>query len=199
MSKFILRIYLKIQKLKFPIHKFITYLILRINEVEFKDFNTKGIPYIRKVSGKFVIGYNFRMVNSEKYNTIGRQDKCKFVVKGILKIGNNVGISSTTIICHKQITIGNNVIIGGNTVIYDTDFHSINPQKRLDKKADQEDTKKREVIIEDNVFIGAHSTILKGTHIGKNSVIGACSVVCGYIPENEIWGGNPAKFIKKTF
>ena len=53
------------------------------------------------------------------------------------------------------------------------------------------------MIIEDNVFIGAHSTILKGVTIGQNSIIGACSVVTKNIPPNEIWAGNPAKFIKK--
>jgi acetyltransferase-like isoleucine patch superfamily enzyme len=56
--------------------------------------------------------------------------------------------------------------------------------------------KKRPVVINDNVFIGAHSTILKGVTIGKNSVIGACSVITKDIPDNEIWAGNPAKFIK---
>jgi acetyltransferase-like isoleucine patch superfamily enzyme len=52
------------------------------------------------------------------------------------------------------------------------------------------------VIIEDNVFIGAHSTILKGVTIGVNSVIGACSVVTKDIPANQIWAGNPARFIR---
>ena len=53
------------------------------------------------------------------------------------------------------------------------------------------------VVIEDNVFIGAHTTILKGVKIGKNSIIGSCSLVSKEIPPNEVWGGNPAKFIKK--
>ena len=53
------------------------------------------------------------------------------------------------------------------------------------------------MIIEDNVFIGAHSTILKGVRISKNSIVGACSVVSKNIPPNEIWAGNPIKFIKK--
>ena len=51
--------------------------------------------------------------------------------------------------------------------------------------------------IKDNAFIGSHSTILKGVTIGENAVIGACSLVSKDIPANEIWAGNPIKFIKK--
>ena len=45
-------------------------------------------------------------------------------------------------------------------------------------------------------FIGAHSTILKVVTIGENSIIGAGSVISKSIPANEIWAGNPVKFIK---
>lgn len=51
------------------------------------------------------------------------------------------------------------------------------------------------VTIEDNVFIGANSTILAGVTIGKNSIIGAGSVVTKDIRENSIAAGNPAKVI----
>ncbi len=54
-----------------------------------------------------------------------------------------------------------------------------------------------EVMIEDDVFIGALSIICKPCIIGRNSIIAAGSVVTKDIPENEVWGGNPAKFIKK--
>ena len=138
------------------------------------------------------------MNNRESSNPIGRFNRCSIIVgkKGDLIIGDNVGMSSTAIVCHNRIEIGNNVNIGGNVVIYDTDFHSINPQDRLYRKKDIENTKTKPVKIGNNAFIGAHSTILKGVTIGNNSVVGACSVVTKSIPENEIWGGNPAKKIK---
>ena len=53
------------------------------------------------------------------------------------------------------------------------------------------------VEIEENVWIGERSIVLKGSKIGKNSIIGAGSVVAGDIPENCIFAGNPAKFVKK--
>ena len=147
--------------------------------------------------GIFKIGKNLHLNSGFNHNVIGRQQKCIFWVEGTLIIGDNVGMSSTAIICNDKILIGNNVMIGGNTVIYDTDFHSIDPEIRLNKNLDKKYALKKPVIIEDNVFIGAHSTILKGVTIGKNSLIGACSVVSKSIPPNEIWAGNPAIFIKR--
>jgi acetyltransferase-like isoleucine patch superfamily enzyme len=146
--------------------------------------------------GKVRIGTNFRMNSGQYYNVIGRQQKCILWVDGNLCVGNNVGISATAIICKEKITIGNNVIIGGNTVIYDSNFHSLNSND-WNSELDQKHTLSKEVIIGDNVFIGAHSTILKGVNIGRNSVVGASSVVTKSIPANEMWAGNPAQFIRK--
>ena len=49
----------------------------------------------------------------------------------------------------------------------------------------------------DNAFIGANTVICNSVTIGRNAVVGAGSVVTKDIPDNEIWGGNPAHFIKK--
>lgn len=147
--------------------------------------------------GKLIIGNNLRINSGNNHNLIGRQQRNVFWVEGKLSIGDNVGMSCSAFICHQSIVIGNNVTIGGNTVIYDTNFHSLDPLLRKDKSLDKTNVNRAPVIICDNAFIGAHSTILKGVTIGKNSIIGACSLVTRDIPENEIWGGNPAKFIRK--
>lgn len=128
---------------------------------------------------------------------MGTTRKTIFWVEGRLKIGNNVGMSSTAIICNHEIDIGNNVTIGGNTFIYDTDFHSLDPEVRINKSLNKKGAGFGKVHIKDNAFIGAHTTILKGVTIGVNSVVGACSLVSKDIPDNEIWAGNPAKSIKK--
>lgn len=112
-----------------------------------------------------------------------------------LTIGENVGISQTALIAHDNLTIGNNVKIGGGTCVYTTDFHSIDPQIRASKE-DMKHRKCAPVVIEDNVFIGARCIILKGVVIGKNSIVGAGSVVTKSIPSNQIWAGNPARFIR---
>ena len=147
--------------------------------------------------GKLIIGNNLTVNSGNHYNIIGRQQKTTLWVEGVLSIGSFVGMSSTTIVCNHEIEIGDYVMIGGNTVIYDTDFHSLNPDSRMNPIKDKQNATWAKVVIKDNVFIGAHTTILKGVTIGKNSVIGACSVITKSIPENEIWAGNPACFIKK--
>ncbi|TLU65062.1 acyltransferase [Thalassotalea litorea] len=147
--------------------------------------------------GKCSIGDNFRVNSGENHNIIGRQQKSTFWVEGKLTIKENVGISCSAIICNHEIMIGNNVIIGGNVVIYDTDFHSIDPSIRNDTELDRKNAILKPVLIHDNVFIGGHSTILKGVEIGEGAVIGACSVVTKNVPPREVWAGNPARFVKK--
>lgn len=145
------------------------------------------------------IGNGFRLNSGKRYNPIGRNQRSLFVVNKNAKliIGNNVGMSSVAIICSKKITFGNNVKVGGNTVFYDTDFHSLNYLERTKIPEIKTNIGVKPIEIHNNVFIGGHSLILKGSIIGENSIIGAGSIVSGEIPSNEIWAGNPAKFIRK--
>lgn len=79
-------------------------------------------------------------------------------------------------------------------MIYDNDFHSISYTERING---DKNIKAAPVIIQDSAFIGAHSIILKGVTIGARSVVGAGSVVAKSIPSDEVWAGNPARFIRK--
>jgi acetyltransferase-like isoleucine patch superfamily enzyme len=110
---------------------------------------------------------------------------------GKLVIGSNAGISSTTIICTNQIIIGSNVLVGGGSCIYDTDFHEIEYARR-----DGSQVQSKPIEIKEGAFIGGYCHILKGVSIGKGSVVAAGSVVTKDIPDFEVWGGNPARFIK---
>lgn len=178
---------------------FFSYAVFYVNGVEFSKFNNSGWPRVNiGRGGKCIIGEGFKSNNREMSNPIGRFNKCSLIVgnKGVLLIGKNVGMSSTAIVCHHLIKIGDNVNLGGNTVIYDTDFHSLNYKFRMDSKLDKAETKTAPVKIGNSVFIGGHTTILKGVEIDDNSIIGACSVVTKNIPANEVWAGNPAKKIR---
>ncbi|MBP3692408.1 MAG: acyltransferase [Clostridia bacterium] len=112
-----------------------------------------------------------------------------------MTIGNNVGVSGMCAVAQNSITIENDVMIGSGCCIYDTDFHSLQFEHRMNKP--DMHIKTKPVKICKGAFIGARSIILKGVTIGENSVIGAGSIVTKNVPENEIWAGNPARFIKK--
>lgn len=175
-----------------------TKIILKGNNVIYSSFHTNGIPYVMVArGGKFNVGKNFAMNNGINGNPIGCYERCTFFVdKGaVLTIGDNVGMSQAALICHKSITIGNNVKIGGGVCIYDTDFHSLDPVIRRSSE-DLKNRAEKPVVVCDNAFIGAKSIVLKGVTIGENSVIGAGSVVTKSVPANQIWAGNPAKFIR---
>ena len=114
-----------------------------------------------------------------------------------LTIGDFSGMTNAIIVCGEHISIGNHVNIGNGTIVMDTDLHSMDWKTRSDRQADPLNSHCRPIVISDHVFIGARSIILKGVTIGEKSIVAAGSVVTKNIPEGEVWGGNPAKFIKK--
>ena len=193
-------IIISINIILFNIQRPIVFIQLYLNGANFSSFRSKGIPFINvSLGGTLIVGKNFWMNNKIFANPIGRVQRCSIVVGNGAKlvIGENVGMSSTAIVCYDNIEIGDNVNLGGNTVIYDTDFHSLNFMDRRNRKKDIENTNTSPVKIGNDVFIGAHTTILKGIEIGENSIVGASSVVTRNVPSNEIWAGNPAKLIRK--
>jgi carbonic anhydrase/acetyltransferase-like protein (isoleucine patch superfamily) len=110
-----------------------------------------------------------------------------------LTIGRGFGMTGGTLCAEHSITIGNDVWVGGNCTITDTDFHPLDLERRLSHPLDGATAP---VVIEDGVFIGMQSLILKGVRIGARSVIGAGSVVTRDIPPSVIAAGNPAKVIR---
>ena len=102
-----------------------------------------------------------------------------------ITIGKKSGFSGVSIGAEKKIWIGDNVRVGANSIITDTDWHS----------DDSRAGTPRAVTIHDHVWIGAAVIVLKGVEIGENSLIGAGSVVTGSIPANCVAAGNPARVI----
>ncbi len=88
------------------------------------------------------------------------------------------------------ITFGNHVLCGPDCGFY-TAIHPLDPTARL---TDIECAKP--IYLADNVWIGGHVTILPGVSIGKNTVVGAGSVVTHDLPANVIAAGNPARIIR---
>lgn len=188
------------QKITFSYSWLVSYLKFKLNRVLFSsDFTAMGVPIVNvNLSGTFVIGKNFSFHSGKYYNMIGRQQPCYFIVQkgGRLVIGDNVGMSCAALVCANNITIGDDVQIGGGVVIYDTDFHSLDVVERTSIPEIVGNVSTSPVEVKKGAFIGAHSIILKGVTIGENSIVGAGSVVTKSVPDNQIWAGNPAKFIR---
>ncbi len=147
--------------------------------------------------GDIRIGHYFQAQGNLKQNLFGIIQPVVLQVgtSAKLYIGENVGISGSTISATQEIIIGNNVLIGSGCIICDSDAHPLAPKDRKDPSK----TKKSPIYIGDNVFIGARTIVLKGVTIGANSIIGAGSIVSKSIPENVIAAGNPCKVIKSNY
>lgn len=157
--------------------------------------NIKGIPMF-EINGEATIKSGNTFVSSPKYNPVGLTKKCNIYVRqgGKLLLESGSGYSGVSIVCWNMVTIGKECGFGGNVSIWDTDFHGIAAEDRVNMDA----VKTEPVIIGNNVWVGANCMLLKGTVIGDKSIIGAGSVVNKKIPPDEIWAGNPARFIRKV-
>lgn len=160
--------------------------------------------YVRG-KGKILIGDNMLFTSGDDFNPLCRNIRGMFFTapKGEIHIGDNVGISSASLWAEKMITIGDNVNIGADCLIIDTDAHPHDFLRR--RRCHAREVGKIEytkhipaapIIIDDDVWLGARCIILKGVHIGARSIIAAGSVVSKDIPEDCIAAGNPAKVIR---
>lgn len=111
-----------------------------------------------------------------------------------ISIGKNCRICNrfTAVSEGEGIEIGDNVLVGSSVTVLDSDFHEIDPEKRVGGNP-----KTGKVVIGDNAWIGDRVMILKGTAIGKNSVVAAGAVVSGDFPANVVIGGVPAQVIRE--
>ena len=154
-----------------------------------KNLKFFGLIHVRcSKQSTVTIGSNTTFRSKSTSNLIGIDRPCIISShqNGTLKIGNNCGFSGTVIGCFKEIIIEDNVRCGANTLITDSDWHSDDPRSGAP----------RPIHIETNVWLGVNVSVLKGVHIGENSVIGAGSVVTKNIPANVIAAGNPCRIIK---
>lgn len=186
--------------------KLLIKLYINYNRIKFRVLNVRyGTnmmvmgPIHIIARGNFIIGDNLNVISGIMINTLGRNIKTSLRVdkKASISIGNNVGMSCVAIWSREKITIGDNVKLGANVMVFDSDMHSLDYQLRRDVSTDGVNAKSSPIVIGDDVFVGANSIITKGVIIGEKSIIATGSVVVKSVPKNEIWGGNPAKFIKK--
>ena len=109
-----------------------------------------------------------------------------------LKLGNGSGIGANCSV-PSGVTIGDHVMMGIDILMF-TNEHRHNDLTV--PMGLQGRTEVEPIVIGDDVWIGSRSLIMKGVQIGNGAIIAAGSVVTKNVPPYEIWGGNPAHFLK---
>ena len=192
-----------------------------MNDIDFGE----GMQVYTKVylskhpDSRMSIGRNFTLSSGEFFNPLCRNIRAGIFLEksSVIEIGDNSGFSSPCIRAGagERITIGNNVMIGGDCILMGTDAHSLDYLvRRAEEKSgrdslmskifrhsgvkskDLSTVKTAPIVIEDDVLIGTRCIILKGVTIGARSVIGAGSIVTKSIPPDSIAAGNPCKVIR---
>jgi len=147
-------------------------------------------------SGVIRIGDDCRIQSGFAGNPVGGGSRMAIWVGpgGRLSLGDRVGLSNSTIVCMSAVSIEDDVLLGGGSRIYDTDFHSLHAWER--GRPGNPGTRTAAVRIGRRAFVGGHATLLKGVEIGEQAVVGAGSVVRSAVPAHEVWAGNPAAFLR---
>ena len=157
----------------------------KFNKVMIKGEMFNSSINVSGESNKIYIGSS---TNIQNLNIIIRGRKC------ICYIGNETSVGGVRIVCmgeKNNVIIGNRCMFSDNIEIWATDSHSIYNKDREIINCS------KSIFIEDNIWIGAHSIILKGVHIRKGAVVGMGSVVTKNLEENTINVGNPCRCIRK--
>lgn len=128
------------------------------------------------------------------YSNISKGCCLKSINNGILTIGNQVNLNANCkIFCKKEITISDNALFGWNCTLNDGDGHVI-----IDNKGNIVNCNKG-IFIGKNSWLGAEVTLLKGSYIPNNCIVGYGSIVTKkFNTENSIIAGHPAKVIKEN-
>lgn len=201
--RFIPKLFRLTSTLRQRIYPSLNRLILSCQGIKYGK-NMKILTRISVIGGgNITIGNNFFFTSGEAINPISSNLRGAILTdnsKATIQIGDNVGMSSTRMWIHDRLTIGDNVNIGACVLIIDTDCHETDYRVRnhsLPPSTEEgQYVKSAPVTIEDDVWIGAHSIILKGVTIGARTIIGAGSVVTKSIPADCIAAGNPCRVIK---
>lgn len=184
-------------------------ILFKLNGVQFgKNMRVFDRFYLTMSPGaRMSVGDNFVFSSGDGINPLCRNIRGKIFIgkDALIEIGDNSGLSSVCLWAKERICIGNNVKIGGDCVLMDTDAHSLDWEVRAGLRrnkwgggavSDCDSANSSPILIGDSVLIGTRCIILKGVTIGARSIIAAGSVVTKSIPSDCIAGGNPCRIIR---
>lgn len=178
--------------------------LVRNGNIKIKSSNSRiNLDYIK------IFGNKLGFCNIEIGENCIFQGRIQlFNSEAFIRIGDRtfIGPNSLLFSC-EGIEIGSDVMISWGCTIIDTNAHSLISCERGNDVVDWAKgwqyknwnvVKSKKIVIEDRVWIGFNSIILKGVRIGEGAVVGAGSVVTKDVEPYTVVAGNPAKFIKKT-
>ena len=168
-------------KIRYYIGKILYHLLAIHMPVSFSRFNF-GSRKVRAFCGRLLLKHCGTNINIEKGACFGSD----------VSLGDNSGIGIRAQV-EDNVFIGSNVMMGPDCMLF-TRNHKFSDLTI--PMCQQGFSDRKEVVIEDDVWIGARVIILPGVRVGKGSIIGAGAVVTKDVPPYSIVGGNPAKVIK---
>ena len=166
-----------------------TWFRLRLGRrVQFgRNFQTNGRLVIRG-PGRVVFGDDIKAWCHAEKNVF-----ITYTPDSRIAVGSGTRLNGAGVMAYTTVEIGPRCILG-STVIFDSDFHPLDPAHRHDADAP---VATRPIVVGPNVWLAGQSAVLKGTRIGENSVVAFRAVVSGEVPANVVVAGNPARIVKR--
>ena len=144
------------------------------------------------IKGKLIVYGNVKV-------KIGSGTRIGMTVKiygsGDVTIGRNTLLNGCRIGCVRSIQIGDECLIS-DCFLQDSDYHNLEPHLRFAPPGPKVSAP---IIIDRNVWIGARATVMKGVHIGQDSVIGLGSIIRQSVPPGVVVIGNPQQIVKNLY
>jgi acetyltransferase-like isoleucine patch superfamily enzyme len=175
---------------KLPMY-LLTIIKLVVNKVQF-NYKVLGNGFYINNKGTIILGRSVYL-HSYPDGFSFRTALSTYFPGAVISIGNNCSLNGTNIHCNEKVVIGNNCLLGPGTIICDNNSHRVSKDFIERKKR----AESKPIVLKDNVWIGMNCIIMKGVTIGENSIVAAGSLVVKDIPANCLFGGHPARLIKK--
>ncbi len=111
----------------------------------------------------------------------------------------NLGDRGIMLASDSRIILGNHVLLGPEVALIAGNHNIAEVGRFINDVHDKRPGDDEDIVIEDDVWLGARVTVLKGVRIGRGSVVGACSVVTRSLPPYSIAVGSPARVLRRRW
>lgn len=164
-----------------------------------RDVTLAGRPLVTGArNGSIVLSDRVELISVSHRTNLGVRSPTilRILAPGAaIYVGEDTGISGAVICSALSVQIGKRCLFGADVMVFDTDFHHLEPAGRRYGAPNWSEIS-APVVIEDDVFVGTRSIVTKGVRIGRGSVVGAGSIVTSDVPPMTLVAGVPARRIR---